>query len=252
MTQYLIATCVLETIVRGSLENDERLRMHASMPLVRARPVEIAVDGERCHVSVHLDARMGEYLPALASSVRRTIAEALGRMTGLTVTGSTSCSAAYSRRAPDPHRAHRSQKRAAPSRLHPLSAGSAGSARLGQPSGASDDEDLGVYARGLVLGVAGELTAIDHALQHHVAGWSLDRLGALERSILRLATYELLWEAGVPEAVAIDEAVRLARRFCSDEAGALVNGILGSIALSESERIRDIRGGQDDRSKVRP
>lgn len=87
MTQYLIATSVLETIVRGSLENDERLRMHAPIPLVRTRPVEIAVDGERCHVSVHLDARMGENLPSLASSVRRTIAGALGSMTGLKVVG---------------------------------------------------------------------------------------------------------------------------------------------------------------------
>ena len=66
MTQYLIATSVLETIVRGSLENDERLRVHTPLPLVRTRPVEIAVDGEHCFVSVHLDARMGEHLPSLA------------------------------------------------------------------------------------------------------------------------------------------------------------------------------------------
>jgi uncharacterized alkaline shock family protein YloU len=85
VTQYLIAMSVLEAIVRGSLENDERLRVHTPLPLTRARPVEIAVDGEQCRVSVNLDARMGEPLPALASSVRLTIAEALGSMTGLTV-----------------------------------------------------------------------------------------------------------------------------------------------------------------------
>jgi N utilization substance protein B len=51
----------------------------------------------------------------------------------------------------------------------------------------------------------------------------------LERSILRLATFELLWEDDVPAAVAVDEAVTLARRFCSDEAGALVNGVLGAL-----------------------
>ena len=85
MTQFLIATSVLETIVRGSLESDERVRVHTPLPLVRTRPVEIVVAGEQCLVSVHLDARMGENLPLLASSVRRTVAEALGSMTGLKV-----------------------------------------------------------------------------------------------------------------------------------------------------------------------
>jgi N utilization substance protein B len=88
------------------------------------------------------------------------------------------------------------------------------------------------YAARLVEGVAARGEKIDALLQHHVAGWSLDRLGVLERSILRMAVYELLWEPDVPPAVAIDEAVALAKRFCSDEAGALVNGVLGAIAAS--------------------
>jgi N utilization substance protein B len=113
-----------------------------------------------------------------------------------------------------------------------------------------DDAGVDPYARGLVLGVAQYLEAIDAILQQHVAGWSLERLGTLERSVLRLATYELLWEAGVPEAVVIDEAVELAKRFCSDEAGALVNGILGSIAISDGDHIRDIRLGQEDGFRV--
>lgn len=113
-----------------------------------------------------------------------------------------------------------------------------------------DDLAIDRYARGLVLGVAEHLEAIDAVLQQHVARWSLERLGTLERSVLRLAAYELLWEAGVPEAVAIDEAVELAKRFCSDEAGALVNGILGSIAISEGEHIREIRLGQEDGFRV--
>lgn len=114
----------------------------------------------------------------------------------------------------------------------------------------TDNEDLDPYGRGLVLGVAAEREAIDVILRQHVTGWSLERLGTLERSILRLATYELLWEAGVPEAVAIDEAVELAKRFCSDEAGALVNGILGSIAVYEKDQIREIRRGRENGSKV--
>jgi uncharacterized alkaline shock family protein YloU len=85
VTQYLIATSVLETIVRGSLENDGRLRVHTPLLLARTRPIDIAVDGNECRVAVHLDARMGEHLPSLASGARRTIADALGSMTGLKV-----------------------------------------------------------------------------------------------------------------------------------------------------------------------
>jgi uncharacterized alkaline shock family protein YloU len=85
MTQYLIATSVLESIVRGSLDNDERVRVHSPLPLVRTHPVEIAVNGQQCFVSVLLDARMGEHLPSLAASARRSIADALDSMTGLKV-----------------------------------------------------------------------------------------------------------------------------------------------------------------------
>jgi N utilization substance protein B len=69
-------------------------------------------------------------------------------------------------------------------------------------------------------------------LDKHVEGWSLQRLGVLERAILRLAAFELLWEPDLPSAVAIDEAVETAKRFCSDEAGSLINGVLGSVAGS--------------------
>jgi N utilization substance protein B len=91
-------------------------------------------------------------------------------------------------------------------------------------------EELSEYARELVLGVGGKREDIDALLESYVEGWTLDRLGTLERSILRIATYELLREADVPKAVAIDQAVELAKRFCSDEAAALVNGVLGSMA----------------------
>ena len=87
MPEYLIATSVLEAIVRGAVENDERVRVHSSLPLVRTHAVEIAVDDEECRVTVHLDARMGEYLPSLAVEARQKIASALSRMTGLTVAG---------------------------------------------------------------------------------------------------------------------------------------------------------------------
>lgn len=87
MTEYLIATSVLETIVRGSLERDTRVRLHGAPPLVRSHPVEVTVEGDTCRVTVHLDAEMGEVLPALAAEVRERIAGALSPMTGLDVSG---------------------------------------------------------------------------------------------------------------------------------------------------------------------
>ena len=87
MTEYQIATSVLEAIVRGSLEGDGRVRVHAVLPLVRSHAVEVTVDDEGCHVTVQLDARMGESLPGLAADVRQKISGALSPMTGLAVSG---------------------------------------------------------------------------------------------------------------------------------------------------------------------
>jgi N utilization substance protein B len=92
-----------------------------------------------------------------------------------------------------------------------------------------NDGQVDAYTRSLVLGVGHNREDIDARLVPHLANWSLERLGGLERSILRLAAFELLWGEDVPAAVAVDEAVTLAKRFCSDEAGALVNGVLGSL-----------------------
>jgi transcription antitermination protein NusB len=99
---------------------------------------------------------------------------------------------------------------------------------IARAGGATVDE----YTAALVRGVDGRRTEIDGALEQHIERWSLQRLGVLERAILRLAAYELLWEPEVPSAVVIDEAVESAKRFCSDEAGSLVNGVLGSLAAS--------------------
>ena len=94
---------------------------------------------------------------------------------------------------------------------------------------------LDPYGRRLVGGVEEKRQLIDALLQEHVTGWDLERLGILERAILRVAAYELRWEKDVPEAVVSNEAVALAKRFCSGEAGALVNGVLGALLESSAE-----------------
>ena len=95
--------------------------------------------------------------------------------------------------------------------------------------GRSQDE-VNDYACRIVKGVDDHKAQIDSLLDEHLSGWSLERLGPLERAILRVSAYELVAEEDVPVAVAIDQAVTLAKRFCSGEASALVNGVLGALA----------------------
>ncbi len=89
----------------------------------------------------------------------------------------------------------------------------------------------------VVSGVIERQEELDAVLAAHSTNWPLARLAPLERSVLRLALFEI--DSGMtPPEVAIDEAVRLTRRYATDEAGALVNGILGAI-------VRE-RAGEDD------
>jgi N utilization substance protein B len=79
-----------------------------------------------------------------------------------------------------------------------------------------------------VAGVLRDKEALDAELEAHSKGWTLDRVAPLERSILRLALWEIRAEVSPPE-VAIDEAVRLAKRYSTDDAGSFVNGVLGGV-----------------------
>jgi N utilization substance protein B len=99
----------------------------------------------------------------------------------------------------------------------------------GAPVGSTFEGEIDDFARDTAEAVAERSAYLDRRIDEATDDWPADRLGALERNVLRLGIYEL--EKGdVPREVAIDEAVRLAKRYSSDEAGKLVNGILGRIA----------------------
>jgi transcription antitermination protein NusB len=99
----------------------------------------------------------------------------------------------------------------------------------GKPLGSTYEGEVDDFARETAEGVAERAEELDRRIDEATVDWPADRLGALERNVLRIGIYEL--EKGdVPREVAIDEAVRLAKRYASDEAGKLVNGILGRIA----------------------
>ena len=85
----------------------------------------------------------------------------------------------------------------------------------------------------LVEGVAEHAARIDALIDAHASNWSIDRLPDVDRAILRMAVYELLWADDVPDAVVIDEAVELAKALSTDDSPAYVNGVLGAILAAE-------------------
>lgn len=82
----------------------------------------------------------------------------------------------------------------------------------------------------LVHGVEQHGTAIDAVIAGHARGWAIDRMPALDRAILRIGIFELRERPEVPVAVIIDEAVKLAKRFSTEDSGRFVNGILAAVA----------------------
>jgi N utilization substance protein B len=88
---------------------------------------------------------------------------------------------------------------------------------------------LPAYATELVEGVQAHRARIDELLAAHARGWALDRMPAVDRNILRIGAYELLWQDQVPDAVAIDEAVQLARDLSTEGSPAFVNGLLARL-----------------------
>jgi N utilization substance protein B len=98
----------------------------------------------------------------------------------------------------------------------------------GQPPASLYEGEIDPYAAGLADAVVAEAEALDGKISEASTGWPADRLGALERNVLRVALVELD-RGDVPREVVIDEAVRLAKRYATVEAGRLVNGILGRV-----------------------
>ena len=105
--------------------------------------------------------------------------------------------------------------------------------RVGSP----DVPPVNDYTVTLVEGVQAHLSRIDELLAEHSEGWTLDRMPAVDLAVLRLGLYELLWAADVPDPVAIDEAVQLAKMLSTDDSPRFVNGLLGRIATI-ADRLR--------------
>lgn len=103
-------------------------------------------------------------------------------------------------------------------------------------------EDIPRFTWDLVQGVGDRLAELDALIGEHAEGWTVPRMAAVDRTILRLACYELLHRPDIPPAVAISEAVEAAKELSTEDSGRFVNGILGRIA----REVRGVEGGPKD------
>lgn len=102
------------------------------------------------------------------------------------------------------------------------------------------------YTRILVEGVADDLDRVDGTIESYLQDWTLDRLPAVDRAILRVAVWELFHANEVPPVVAVDEAVELAKELSTDDSPSFVNGVLGRIvSLADQVRAAAAATGRD-------
>ncbi len=116
------------------------------------------------------------------------------------------------------------------------------------------DPPVSSYAAELVRGVQAHRDQIDELLGEHSHGWALDRMPAVDRNILRVGAYELLWGPDIPPAVAISEAVLLAQDLSTDASPAFVNGLLARLleikpqvvqeTAEPAEHVEPVEGGE--------
>ena len=98
---------------------------------------------------------------------------------------------------------------------------------------AAAEPPVGEYTVELVEGVSGHRDEIDDMLTRYAEGWTLARMPAVDRNILRIAAFEVLFNDEVPDEVAVSEAVGLARDLSTDESPTFVNGLLAALARAK-------------------
>ena len=93
-----------------------------------------------------------------------------------------------------------------------------------------NEPELNTYVTTLINGVIENQEQIDEILSTYSMGWTLDRMPAVDRAVLRIGAYEVIWANDIPDAVAISEAVALVTDLSTDESSSFVNGLLGRIS----------------------
>lgn len=96
-----------------------------------------------------------------------------------------------------------------------------------------NQDQIFAYAKHIVDGVTEHLADIDTYLEAYSQGWSLERMPALDRTIMRVAIWEILYNDEIPDGVAIDEAVELAKEYSTDDSPSFVNGLLHKVSTTK-------------------
>ena len=106
------------------------------------------------------------------------------------------------------------------------------------PDESQDARPIRDFTKALIGGISENRRKIDELITTYAQGWDMDRLPAVDRNILRLAIYEIIWSDDVEDAVAIDEALNLARDLSTDESAGYIHGVLGRISTIKASIAR--------------
>ena len=106
------------------------------------------------------------------------------------------------------------------------------------PDESPDARPIRDFTKALIGGISENRRKIDELITTYAQGWDMDRLPAVDRNILRLAIYEIIWSDDVEDAVAIDEALNLARNLSTDESAGYIHGVLGRISTIKASIAR--------------
>ncbi|HOE56689.1 MAG TPA: transcription antitermination factor NusB [Bacillota bacterium] len=92
------------------------------------------------------------------------------------------------------------------------------------------------FAEEIIKGTIEKMQHIDRLIQDNTTGWAKERIAKVDLAILRLALYEIIFRDDIPDSVAINEAIELAKKYSTDESGGFVNGVLGKIIRAENKK----------------
>lgn len=102
-----------------------------------------------------------------------------------------------------------------------------------------EDDEVKGFVRDILYGTVDNLSEIDNVIRKAAEHWAIERMAAVDRNILRAATYELLFRKDIPSAVTINEAIEIAKKYSTTESAPFINGILDRIAKGlKDKRIR--------------
>jgi N utilization substance protein B len=111
---------------------------------------------------------------------------------------------------------------------------------LDEPNGPAEDvagtsDEARVFARLIISGTLENIDAVDDAIRRQLEHWDFSRLSWVDRAILRMSAYELLYQRDTPASVTIDEAIGIAKQFGADESFRFINGVLDAVRREQGE-----------------